>query len=381
MEALNFLKFWKPTTFGPVLEVDNEVEEEEEEEEEDSFFDLELTTPDFDQKEKNPDEKATRETESLDLQEEKASVPAKTPSSRELCYPKPSISPSPIDSISKRKILPLEPINPKPQSPIALLKSAPTFRVFTFKKSKSRRTETTEKTREAMSFVDNRKQLRPEGKLLTVRFSFEEEASNVSRLTRESSSRRTGTTKRQDHTSDDTKTEQRFSKDVIQKYLKLVKPLYVKVSKRCSEKTTTPSPAADFFMASPASSTAMTASTASPKDRPVNNFPAGIRTVCKHLGKSKSSSSAAAASTAQPPANRRDDSLLQQHDGIQSAILHCKRSFNSSRDSFSLSRSTSDSSSMKSCSSDSYRLSNSASETSHDFSARSSIEEGRGVNI
>ncbi|PON58236.1 putative membrane-associated kinase regulator [Parasponia andersonii] len=379
MEALNFLKFWKPTTFGPVLEVDNEVEEEEEEEE-DSFFDLELTTPDFDHKEKNPDEKATRETESLDLQEEKASVPDKTPSSRELCYPKPSISLSPIDSISKRKILPLEPINPKPQSPIALLKSAPTFRVFTFKKSKSRGTETTEKTREAVSFVDNRKQLRPEGKLFTVRLSVEEAASNVSRLTRESSSRRTGTAKRQDQTPDDTKTEQRFSKDVIQKYLKLVKPLYVKVSKRYSEKTTNPSPAADFFIASPASSPAMTASMASSKDRPGNNFPAGIRTVCKHLGKSKSSSSAVA-STAQPPANRRDDSLLQQHDGIQSAILHCKRSFNSSRDSFSLSRSTSDSSSMKSCSSDSYRLSNSASETSHDFSARSSIEEGRGVNI
>lgn len=29
---------------------------------------------------------------------------------------------------------------------------------------------------------------------------------------------------------------------------------------------------------------------------------------------------------------RRDDSLLQQEDGIQSAILHCKRSFNASRD-------------------------------------------------
>ncbi|CBI22610.3 unnamed protein product, partial [Vitis vinifera] len=43
-------------------------------------------------------------------------------------------------------------------------------------------------------------------------------------------------------------------------------------------------------------------------------------------------------------ASRRDDSLAQQHDGIQSAIMHCKRSLNSSTDSSHLSRWTSDSS-------------------------------------
>ncbi|XP_062120299.1 membrane-associated kinase regulator 5 [Humulus lupulus] len=378
MEALNFLKFWKPTTTftTPVLEVDNEVDEEEEE---DSFFDLELTAPDFDNKKKNPDEKSTVETKRVDLDEERGTQPAKTLSGRELCYPKPSLALSPIDSISKRKVLPLGPITSKPQSPIALLKSAPTFRVFMFKKSKSRGTEKKIETESLGSHYKHQKQ---EGKLFAVRFNVEE-ASNVSKLSRDNSSRRasssssSSSTKRQDQSSDDTKTEQRFSKDVIQKYLKLVKPLYVKVSKRYNGKAN-PSPA-DFFMSSPASSPATMASMASPKDRP-GNLPAGIRTVCKHLGKSKSSSSSAAIG-AQPPVNRRDDSLLQQHDGIQSAILHCKRSFNSSRDSFSLSRSTSDSSSMKSCSSDSYRLSNSASETSHDFSARSSIEDGRCLNI
>lgn len=321
MEALNFLKFWKPTTTfpSPVVEVDNEVDEEEEEEE-DSFFDLELTKPDFDTNKKNPDEKTTKETKSLDLEDEKVKELAKTTSSRELCYPKPSITLSPIDSISKRKILPLEPINPKPQSPIALLKSAPTFRVFTFKKSKSRGTGETESFME----TQNQKQRKQEGKLYTLRL---EEA----KLTRESSSRREWT-KRQEKGSNDTtaKTEQKFSKDVIQKYLKLVKPLYVKVSKRYNSEKTNPS-MADFFMASPASSPATTAYMASPRDRP-GNIPAGIRTVCKHLGKSKSSSlSSATVSGAQPPANRRDDSLLQQHDGIQGAILHCKRSFNSSR--------------------------------------------------
>ncbi|XP_010270646.1 PREDICTED: probable membrane-associated kinase regulator 2 [Nelumbo nucifera] len=64
------------------------------------------------------------------------------------------------------------------------------------------------------------------------------------------------------------------------------------------------------------------------------NLPAGLRVVCKHLGKSRLASSAVAA--VQPvgfQARRCDDSLLQQQDGIQSAILHCKRSFNASRDS------------------------------------------------
>jgi hypothetical protein len=370
MEALNFLKFWKPTTTFTTTLVDDEVEEEE-----DSFFDLELTAPDFDNNNKNPDEKSTIETKSFDLDQEmvrnscSSREPAKTLSSRELCYPKPSFSLSPpIDSISKRKVLPLGPtINPKPQSPIALLKSAPTFRVFTFKKSKSRGTEK-KKTETEDIHCKTQKQ---EGKLFTVRFNVDEPP-NVSKLCRDNSSS-SRSTKRHEQSLNDTKTEQRFSKDVIQKYLKLVKPLYVKVSKKYNEKGN-PSTVADFFMSSPASSPATTASIASPKDRP-GNLPAGIRTVCKHLGKSKSSSSSAVTG-AQPPVNRRDDSLLQQHDGIQSAIMHCKRSFHSSRDSFSLSRSTSDSSSMKSCSSDSYRLSNSASETSHDFSARSSIEDG-----
>nr|XP_008376663.2 probable membrane-associated kinase regulator 5 isoform X2 [Malus domestica] len=110
-------------------------------------------------------------------------------------------------------------------------------------------------------------------------------------------------------------------------------------------------------------------SVCSPKKDKQGNFPAGFRVVCKNLGKSKSATVMAA-----PPVQRRDDSLLLHNDGIQSAILHCKRSF-SSRDSLSsLSRSTSDSSSMKSYSTDSFLLSRIASD-SHEKSARMSIEE------
>ncbi|KAM1747871.1 hypothetical protein ACFX12_008933 [Malus domestica] len=62
------------------------------------------------------------------------------------------------------------------------------------------------------------------------------------------------------------------------------------------------------------------------------NILAGLRVVCKHLGKSWSfSSTVAAAPSGVVITQMRDDSLLQQQDGIQSAILHCKRSFNASR--------------------------------------------------
>lgn len=66
-----------------------------------------------------------------------------------------------------------------------------------------------------------------------------------------------------------------------------------------------------------------------------SNLQAGIEVVRKRLGKSRSTSGKVVVS---PPgrigSDRRDDSLLQQEDGIQGAILHCKRSFNASRGKF-----------------------------------------------
>ncbi|MQM18186.1 hypothetical protein Taro_051171 [Colocasia esculenta] len=66
------------------------------------------------------------------------------------------------------------------------------------------------------------------------------------------------------------------------------------------------------------------------KPAQLGNLPAGLRVVCKHIGKSRSASAAIAAVPSPPPtlARRWDDSLLQQQDGIQSAIAHCKMSFN-----------------------------------------------------
>ncbi|KAK1409115.1 hypothetical protein QVD17_35640 [Tagetes erecta] len=89
-------------------------------------------------------------------------------------------------------------------------------------------------------------------------------------------------------------------RDLVHRYLNLIKPLYIKVSRSRSNHK---SPS--FF-------------TSRKEEKPASG-----RTVFKHLGKSRSSSSS---SSVVP---RRDDSALQQQDGIQSAILHCKNSYNS----------------------------------------------------
>ncbi|PPR96966.1 hypothetical protein GOBAR_AA23698 [Gossypium barbadense] len=155
---------------------------------------------------------------------------------------------------------------------------------------------------------------------------------------------------KQQSSEDSVSDEKKFTKDVMQKYLKKVKPLYVRVSRRYGEKlkfsgqlslgslkpaATPPSTAAQ----KPVSGKATTVEKGQVeaeggKNLKQVNIPAGLRVVCKHLGKSRSASSAVAASPPAPTlSKRRDDSLLQQQDGIQSAILHCKRSFNGCQDS------------------------------------------------
>ncbi|KAD6796466.1 hypothetical protein R6Q59_019752 [Mikania micrantha] len=118
----------------------------------------------------------------------------------------------------------------------------------------------------------------------------------------------------------------RFSKDVVNKYLNKMKPSVSRRStekSRLSEKSVTPS-------SSPASSVF------SPRkdDKKSGGRGAVFREVRKHLGKSRSASA-----ILQTPATKSDDSALEQQDGIQRAILHCKRSYNSPSQGCVLSRS------------------------------------------
>ncbi|XVF09968.1 hypothetical protein REPUB_Repub07fG0143300 [Reevesia pubescens] len=342
MEALNFLRFWKPS-YGSHKENQNQpcygnsgtteisksliVSDHELDEGEDSFIDLELPLHEFD------DNKRFHSEEEGALRE-----PAKNDGGKELDLPQQTRSLSPNDHFSKRKIIPIEPSS-KPQSPIALLKSAPKFRVFSLKKSKSVANtgnayiaDETEFIGISMETPKHEKQ--GSSKHFKVKFKIEE-SPNPPMFTRENIMRKTKG-KTDDSLSDDS--SKRLPKDLIQKYLNVIKPLYVKVSKKNSQSDKT-KVSGDLSMSSPVASPATVYST---KEKQ-GNLSTGVRGVCKQLGKSRSASAAAAAS----PINRRDDSLLLQHDGIQSAILHCKRSLNSSRESSWLSRCTSDSSQEK----------------------------------
>ncbi|KAK6935452.1 hypothetical protein RJ641_035607 [Dillenia turbinata] len=294
-----------------------------------------------------------------------------------------SLSPS-DDLFFKGKLVAIEPSslsdsNSKLQFPVSFLKSATKFRVFMlgFKKSKSTVCEKVESASLApKQRPEEEKETPPppppqkqeqQSKFFTVKFKVEE-VPLVSLFTRDNSSRNSSTTSNKSQKPEEANPtvadeKQRFSKDVVQKYLKMVKPLYIRVSRRNGEKlkfsgqlmaqSPPPPPPATAVVtnnqnaAKTESVESESCQSQSQATTPTNSnhnvrtqkqvslpLPAGLRVVCKHLGKSRSASSVAstAPSSTNLQSRRRDDSLLQQQDGIQGAILHCKRSFNASRE-------------------------------------------------
>ncbi|KAK4363013.1 hypothetical protein RND71_018254 [Anisodus tanguticus] len=271
MEAFSLLKFWRNFSIdtsscreiiselddmdyirNPVIETDGDA---------DSFFDLVFTGPDGRPK--------------LDNNSKLVSVTSP-------CHPM-------IDS------------NSKPQYPISILKSPPKFRVFFlgFGKTKPVIDDCSEQT---PNIQTHKRSPKAESK----RFS----ASPV--FTRDNSLR----TKLQNEKDEELNVDESLKKYVradVSKYLKLMKPLYTRASKRYTSK----------IGASPLSSP-LTQSMCSEEKQ--GNRVASFGAVRKHLGKSRS----AATGVSSSPMKRRDDSLLQeQNDGIQGAILHCKRSYSS----------------------------------------------------
>ncbi|KAK8625959.1 hypothetical protein V6N13_133616 [Hibiscus sabdariffa] len=202
---------------------------------------------------------------------------------------------------------------------VSFLKSAAKVRIFLLrlKKSASNGAVTPKKqakTKEPNSSIDDK------NKFFTVNFKVEE-VPVMSLFSKDNSNRY-----HKLQTSDNSVS------DVMQRYLKKVKPLYVREKLRFSGPATPPSMAAQELV-----SVKATVSTGENQVKRASvPLPAGLRVVCKHLGNKRLASSAVAAAPPAAAANlskRRDDSLLQQEDGVQSAILHCKRSFNGSRDS------------------------------------------------
>ncbi|KAI3919381.1 hypothetical protein MKW92_053417 [Papaver armeniacum] len=253
--------------------------------------------------------------------------------------------------------------NPKVQFPVSLIKTATKIRVFMlgFKSNNSSNPKPkSEEQKPEHKQSTIRTELKQSKKFVTVKFRVDELLPMISLFTRDSSSSsaaNSNNNKIMSSSQEEIEVENEegkklVSKDVVQKYLKMIKPLYVRVSKRYNNNggAFSPSRSMDNSSVVPSSPLPVKVEDEIPSKRKqgVTNLPNGLRIVRKHLGKSRSASSVNPVTTNSSTsggiqAKRRDDSLLQQQDGIQSAILHCKRSFTSSRDTDSCPRSSTES--------------------------------------
>ncbi|KAL1552805.1 hypothetical protein AAHA92_13561 [Salvia divinorum] len=276
MEALNLLKFWRsPAARAEGDDVRNAAFATDGE---DSFFDLDFKSPD------------------------RGSVEERDADSRkDFQFDE---SPSNNDHFS----------NSKPLSPVTILRSPPKFKVFMLGFRKSSRCDNAElngETKAKSSKLDR-----------SNRSSVNCRVAEAPVLARENSLRSKMMRESFDY---ETASDVGWTEKSVPKYLKLIKPFYVKISNKAkSTDSVTPS--------------------SSPVTAPVNlspmKFSEGIwigsfKIVTRNFGKSRSASSMARVGVAPPSIRRRDDSLLEQNDGIQGAILHCKRSFNSSSQDYS----------------------------------------------
>ncbi|CAL9159994.1 unnamed protein product, partial [Musa hybrid cultivar] len=223
------------------------------------------------------------------------------------------------------------PKSSKPQAPAFLLKSAARFRVFKLgfhRRSKSTSSELNPGASPATSSASPKQQHQNK---FFVKFKVEE-VSLASLFTRNNSWRSSSSSRSVRHYADDylpASDERKLPRDVLRRCLSKIKPLYIRISRRYGEKLRFSGPRS---------------SGGAGKVRPAweggeaggggdqLKEPASAATSFKgslNLRKSRSAS-AAVASVRSPTLapERRDDSLLEQQDGIQSAIAHCKRSFN-----------------------------------------------------
>ncbi|KAI3964082.1 hypothetical protein MKW92_035880 [Papaver armeniacum] len=251
--------------------------------------------------------------------------------------------------------------NPKVQFPVSLIKTATKIRVFMlgFKSNNSSNPKPkSEEQKPEQKQSTIRTELKQSKKFVTVKFRVDELLPMISLFTRDSSSSSAAansnnnkimSSSQEEIEVEDEEGKKLVSKDVVQKYLKMIKPLYVRVSKRYNNNGGSFSPSRSMDNSSPIPSSPLPVKVedeiSSKRKQGVSNLPNGLRIVRKHLGKSRSASSVNPVTTnsSSIQAKRRDDSLLQQQDGIQSAILHCKRSFNASRDTDSCPRSSTES--------------------------------------
>lgn len=306
MEVFSLLKFWRNAAGEPTAGDIDVRDRAPDADEDDSFFDLVLTGPDIEFN------KIKQKNRSIDNDVNKLSKRAGYTTKS---TPSPNNNSTNInDSFSIRKILPIE-SNFKPQSPISLLRSPPKLRVFMLGLKKSTNPD---KLESKCSSVTSRSMNTPnseQSKRFSTRYRVEEFPIS-SLLCRDNSLR----SKMERDTYVDTPSSspgnEASRKDVgLHKYLKMIK---LKASRiRMFEQGS------------------VTAVVPISSPRKVVDERNGSRAVFKSLMKSRWSTTAVGGG-APVVVVRRDDSAVQQQDGIQSAILHCKRSYSSSSSSSSI---------------------------------------------
>ncbi|KAM7463747.1 hypothetical protein LguiA_031868 [Lonicera macranthoides] len=345
MEAFSLLKFRRTssagegtststttTTSSTASDLRNHALESDEEE---SFFDLVFTRRN---RKFNSSSRHVQINNSSDNDDEQDSC--KNSSKRD-CETKSNFFESPNQVFYKRKISHIE----SHSKNLSLLRSPHKFKVLMlgFKKSKLDKTETDTAPMPTPKLNCNTSSVNLQSNRFNVKCQVEEFPIS-SLFTRDKSLR----SQLDNERSEESQSNHQSKRFLFQKYLNLIKPMYVRVSKRYSVKTKLSDqlPAVSPF-SSPA--TAPMSSPAKQVEEKQGSRVAVFREVCKSLVKSRSTSSAVGIMPLM--VSRRDDSVQQQEDGIQSAILHCKRSYSSSsssQDYSMLSRSASNSSQEKS---------------------------------
>ncbi|KAL3834301.1 hypothetical protein ACJIZ3_009037 [Penstemon smallii] len=261
MEALGILKFWR----NAAAEADDDVRsaafvsDDEETGEEDSYFDLVIKSPNRDAAIKTGDEASEKKYKFIE---------------------------SPRDVFQSKN----EFSNSKPSSPATLFRSTPKFKVFMLGFKKSSNTELKASPLSQLSKIEqNRAKNSPISSVLV------RENSLRSKMLKENAD------------SDVVSPEKS-----VPKYLKLIKPLYLKAAKKTDSVTPSSSSPVNW----------------SPRKFSEVSRVGSFKIMTRKLGKSRSASAAVGVPPPPPAIHRRDDSLLD--NGIQGAILHCKKSFNSS---------------------------------------------------
>uniref|UniRef100_A0A6V7QV02 Membrane-associated kinase regulator 2 n=1 Tax=Ananas comosus var. bracteatus TaxID=296719 RepID=A0A6V7QV02_ANACO len=326
METLSLLKYWHgaAAASAPIVTATataaaisaaavetDENHNDDEEDDEGSFFDLEFAVP--------ADEDAVdRESSAAESDDEAEGefnfdVSGEGPRSGAL---------SPSDDIFFKggKLVQLEPSSvviapsesdPKPQLPISLLKSATKLRVFMLGLRKSRSAAAADEPDGGAAAPAATSPKHQGPSKFFVRFKVEE-VPIVSLFTRDNSSR-VSASKEAKPAEDAAAEETRFAKEAVKRYLSKIKPLYVRVSKRYTEKlrfATHPrsggsaAAAARIVAGGEGDETDGEAEGAAAAPRPHTalvacgvkgpraSVPAGLRVVCKRLGKSRSASAA-----------------------------------------------------------------------------------------